>query len=528
MIEQSPLNLIEKRLFLFGGFALLFAFYFNLGVYPLLLEEPRRALIALEMLFNDNIWVPTQTGELYYRKPPVYNWLLIGSFKLFGEANELAIRFFSVASHLLSGLMVYVFTKRYINIRVAVFTFFGFLLSADILTYFSTLGEIDLFYALVTSLSIFLIFYYGEKEAYGKLFLSVYFLTSIGFLTKGLTSVPFTAISLLVFFIQKKEFKRFLGIQHMLGILLFTSIIFGYFYQYNKYEDVSGWWSTLISESADKATGGGFNAFIGQIVTFPFEIIKILLPATLFIPLFFIKGTRSKLKQNEFVWFCLLIFIFNFPLYWFSIEARSRYIYPLFPFAVVVLTYLAMSISHEGLLRFLKVIAYFCLSVMLIVLPASLFIDSVRPVNGLVFYIIPLMLILGVLAYLFYQKRIRAYVVILLVFIVVKLTMSSIVPEIRAKTSGAASDKKIAAEIAEMTKGERVNRLNDLRISLGIVFYLEREKKDILRSADKLTEGFYFVKPENMEDSNISFDIKKEFLYRQDKIWLISIDKPKP
>ena len=232
MIGEQRFSDLEKRLIGFGTVTLIFAYFYNLGIYPLFQEEPRRGIIALEMILQDNYWVPTQQGDLYFRKPPVYNWLLIFSYKLFGEYSELATRFFSVLSHLVMAGLSYWFVKRQLGAFIAIFTSLGFLLVGDILLSASTLGEIDLFYTLITASSIFLIFHLGQQKKYLALFLAVYALTAVGFLTKGLSALPFTAISLLVYFILEKNFRQLLRWQHFAGIGLFAVLVGGYFYMY--------------------------------------------------------------------------------------------------------------------------------------------------------------------------------------------------------------------------------------------------------------------------------------------------------
>lgn len=525
MIKNQTLEKPELLVFALGGLLLVFGFYFNLGIYPLTLEEPRRGMIALEMLFNDNFWVPTQTGGLYFRKPPVYNWLLIFSYQLFGEANELSIRFFSVFSHLLSGALVFWVVKRYLNLRLALYCSLGFLLSADILTYFSALGEIDLFYALITSLSIFLIYILGQQGRFCLLFLSVYTLTAIGFLTKGLTSLPFTAISLLVYFILTKNFKKLLGPAHILGIVLFAALVGGYFYVYAQYEDVAGWWSTLLSESTDKATAGGFMAFVEQLISFPLETLKILLPATFFVPLLFLKGARERLRSQHFIWFCVLIFVFNYPIYWFSTEAKSRYLYPLFPFAVIALTFLFFEMKQERFYRILKIIAYGCLVVFVLAMSAVPFLNELVPVEGAAYYVVFLVILLCSIGVMLYKGKINAYLVILLLMVVLKLAMSSFVPVIRRDTSNAAVDKRLGISYAEISKDVTVSRYKDLRLSLGMMFYMEREKGAIIPAAFNITEGYYFLDRNELEEINSPYELIDSFDYKGTEVWFIKVNK---
>lgn len=51
------------------------------------MEEPRRGLITLEMMYNENPIVPTQMGEYYYKKPPGFNWAMMIFYKILGSTN---------------------------------------------------------------------------------------------------------------------------------------------------------------------------------------------------------------------------------------------------------------------------------------------------------------------------------------------------------------------------------------------------------------------------------------------------------
>ena len=70
----------KQNLFLAGLTFLLLAIalFTNLGLSPLRLEEPRRALVALEMLLNDNLIVPTVRNEFYIENTEFLLIKLIG------------------------------------------------------------------------------------------------------------------------------------------------------------------------------------------------------------------------------------------------------------------------------------------------------------------------------------------------------------------------------------------------------------------------------------------------------------------
>ncbi len=522
MIGNQPFIKPEKQLLVSGLVLLIFSFFYQLGIYPLFLEEPRRGLIALEMIFQDNYWVPTQTGDLYFRKPPVYNWVLIAAYNLFGSYSEFATRFFSVFSHLILCGLTYSFVKKHLSQMAAILVSISLLISADILFYFSTLGEIDLFYALVTSSSLFAIYSFGEKKQYWRLFITVYLLTAIGFLTKGLTSLPFTAITLLVYFIHKKNFKKLLSLQHFTGVGLFALISGGYFYIYSQYHDVSGWWTTLFSESADKATGG-IVEFLNHLVSFPVDTLKNILPAGLLLPLLFGKGAISKLRANRFVWYCVLVFAFNFLIYWFSAEAKSRYIYPLFPFVIIPLIYLAIQSSKIAWEKFIRITSFILLSILTIALPILFFREELNNVENLNLTVILMLVLLGILWFLIFTKKARPYLIVFGLMAVMKFGFSSIVPVTREVDTGAARDKALGIEIARLTEGEELHRIGNLRMSLTIVFYLERARKEAVYQTDSYESGFYFCYEKDLPKGN-SYKLHKQFKYWEDTIYLIELD----
>jgi 4-amino-4-deoxy-L-arabinose transferase-like glycosyltransferase len=63
-----------------------------LGTHELQGEEGRRILPAVTMLKTGDWLLPRVGGEIYYRKPPMINWLVGASFILTGEHDERAAR----------------------------------------------------------------------------------------------------------------------------------------------------------------------------------------------------------------------------------------------------------------------------------------------------------------------------------------------------------------------------------------------------------------------------------------------------
>src|SRR5450432_4501745 len=68
----------------------------RLGSLEIKSEEGRRILPAVTMIESGNYIVPQVGSEPYFRKPPLVNWLVAGSFKIFGARNEWTARLPSV------------------------------------------------------------------------------------------------------------------------------------------------------------------------------------------------------------------------------------------------------------------------------------------------------------------------------------------------------------------------------------------------------------------------------------------------
>src|SRR5947199_8040429 len=76
----------------------------GLGTLEIKGEEGRRILPAVTMLQTGNYVVPQIGSDPYFTKPPLVNWLVAGSFKLFQRRSEWAARLPSALSVLAVAL----------------------------------------------------------------------------------------------------------------------------------------------------------------------------------------------------------------------------------------------------------------------------------------------------------------------------------------------------------------------------------------------------------------------------------------
>lgn len=505
----------------------LFSIFLNLNYVPLNLEEPRRILVALEMLYNNNFTVTTIFGETWYDHPPLWNIVLAASAKIFGTESEFAYRFPCALSLLITGIVVFFTGKKYVSIKFGILSAFFYLISADLYFFFSTIAEIDIFFSLLILLSVLSVFYFFEKGNMYMLFLSTYLFGTLGFFTKGIVALVFVGITLLTYFIYKRKFKTLFSFAHILSFCLSIGAIVAYFYWYSLQEDVSTYILDMWSLTQNKTSGSG-NPIIGllkHLFTFPLNLVGNLFPATLLLLFLFNKKTIARVKEHKFMFFLVLAFFFNFIIYWISAGARMRYTYMFYPMLITVLVYIFTFhfLEKTKLLTiyyttFKVLMAIICIAV--IALPFISYVQVNPNITSLsiVFSIIlALCFILSIKTTNPWNKNLF----IISFFIITRLAYSSIVFPIKAIKSSSAIHKTYAKEIALITKKDPIYLLTQETIKkhkeipfdfYKTAAYLEMHGTYIEKTKNVEKSGYYIVRTTDLKrpmSPIYSFKIKK-------------------
>lgn len=472
------------------------ALFVNLGVHPLRDEEPRRAFVALEMLFRSNYIVPTELGEYYYNKPPLFNWIIILSFQLFGAYSELAIRFFSVLSVLLNALLVFLLSRKYVGLRFGVYSALFFLATIHIVFYFSITGEIDLFYTLITTACLLSIFHFEQQNSYYKLFVISYILAALGTLTKGLPSIAFMGITLLVYFAYRKKFLKLFSPAHFVGIGTFILIVGGYFFWYSQYADPVPYLMQLFRESSQRTVvESRLFSFFRHLFTYPFQALVDMMPYSLLLVFAFRKGFINTLQQNSLVAYAALVFIANVILYWLSPGASSRYLCPLYPYFAIVMTYYWLTDTGEKKqMLFEKLILLLIVLVILAGL-ALPFIDQIAVFISSIRLISLVTVSGGVVVFWVYRKyaSLRMMSLLLLVFWIRFIFDLTVLP-IRAQSGRDFRDKQLAYQIMEIVGDQPLHVWGEgSRPPRVTSFYLERARGEVLGFTKDINPNAYYI-----------------------------------
>jgi len=348
----------RQRLWLWLAFGLtIFSLFTGLNVLELRAEEPRRAIIAMEMVLSGNWLVPQIHGEAYYNKPPLFNWLLAVFFQLFGSFEEWVVRLPGLLAFVGTVVLNFYIVRRYINRQVAILSSLFYLTAADILYYGAVnAGEIDLFFALLIYGQVISIFVFREQQRWWLVFTVSYCLAALGFLTKGLPALAFQGLTLLAVFGYHREWKRLLSLQHLLSIILFMGLVGAYFWPYHQREDAVGFLINLVDEASQKsASESSWGAILLHLLEFPFNLLKLILPWGLLGYYLFRKETFSHIRSNPLVLFSTIFVLANIWLYWISPGNRNPYLYPFFPFLFIILAFFYQNFSKIRVERMYQV-----------------------------------------------------------------------------------------------------------------------------------------------------------------------------
>ncbi|GAB3912711.1 hypothetical protein GCM10028803_56110 [Larkinella knui] len=335
------------------------ALFSYLGYLPLDTgtDEPRRALVALEMILSGDYLTPTLNGELYFNKPPLYNWLIAASFHLFGNYSSFALRFPMAVSLVLYGLTIYLLVKKQLGPRIAFAAALMLVTNTRILLYDSMLGLIDITFSWLTYTAFILVYQFDKKRNYWALFLTTYLLTALGFMMKGLPSLVFQGLTLLAYFLYTRQFRKLFSPAHFAGIGLFLLIIGSYYLAYFDRNNITPEKiaAVLFDESAKRTVVKfGIKETVLHMLTFPFEMLYHYAPWMLLVILLVRKGVFRRASRSTeagtlaekplitgqpFILFNALIFLVNFVIYWSSPQVYARYLFMLLPLLFTVFAY---------------------------------------------------------------------------------------------------------------------------------------------------------------------------------------------
>jgi 4-amino-4-deoxy-L-arabinose transferase-like glycosyltransferase len=501
------------------------AYLINLNMVQMIRDEAIRAIVAFEMLQKGDFITPTIGGEPYLMKPPLFNWILAFFFQLTGSWSETVIRLPVILSIIFFAATIYLFTRKEFGNRIALVNALAFITYGRIIFYESLHGLIDVTFSWLTYSFFMLSWHFFIKKKYLALFLTAYAITAISYLLKGLPSLFFLAVTLLVLFIQGKQFKMLFNWRHFLGIGLLILIIGSYYILYftrNAIEPDKVF--DVLTGEVTRRTLVRFGIWktLLHLLTYPFESIYHFLPWSVMVILFFRKGSLKIIRQNKFLWYMLLVFLFNIIPYWTSPEAYARYILMLVPLMMTILFALYFEYRYSQARIYLAVDYFFGSFIGAIGLAGIAFV--IHPATNDLPYIalvsVFLFLALALISYFYWKQALNRMLWLVIALLVIRIAFNfSIIPSWE-KTHPVVATKRLANELARETAGRplfvywnpafKPDPYFQYRYNNEIfTYYLSTARGEITYvRTDKLPGVLYLAQREHIKKSNYTV-IKK-------------------
>jgi len=187
-------------------------------------EEGRRILPAIRMLQTGNYVVPEVGGNPYFRKPPLVNWLVAASFRIFGVRNEWTAR-------LPSAVLVLAVAVAFVTVARASLSPEGSILAA--LIWMTNIGmmekgrliEIEALYVSLCGLAIiFWLSLFLQRKSPWLIWVPASIFLGLGLLAKGPTHLIFFYAIVFAVLWQMKEWRLLIHPAHFAGLAIMLGI----------------------------------------------------------------------------------------------------------------------------------------------------------------------------------------------------------------------------------------------------------------------------------------------------------------
>lgn len=319
------------------------AFLVFLGRVPFIGDEGIRAMVALEMKSSGNYLVPTLNGSWYGNKPPLYNWILLGTYHIMGYFGEIPSRLTTLFFLALYSWSVWRISRRYFDELTAVTLAIMLPTCGRILFWDSMVGLIDICFSWVMWLNFMVLYIYGKKGAWKQMFVYSYLLAAAGYFLKGFPPAVFQALSIPTALWLHGALKRqFISVAHLLGIAAGAVLLIAYYAAYATQVSLTRAFEMLLEQSLMRtATHYPWQETVKHLFAFPFEQVYHFLPWSLLLLFCFHPRFWQLIRQNDFVKFNFWILIVNLPVYWSSVEVYPRYLLMFVPLFNTIFLYAA-------------------------------------------------------------------------------------------------------------------------------------------------------------------------------------------
>lgn len=326
-----------------------------LGAGDFVHEEPRRVVIAEEMLTAGHWFVPRLLGEVYTAKPPLYNWLLLPA-GLDGDITPAEARLVSLLALAALGIAMGVLTRGLLPLRQRWFAGLGTVLAVECMRK-GTLAEIDMVFAALVAIALLA---WLRSDLIGRrgirLWLPPMGLMALAFLTKREPAVVFFYLPVLTLLWWDRRLIELLRSGHVASGCLAALTAAVWLVPIIATRGLGGFLADTRIEVTERGLHADWAEIASNAVSYPFEVWIAAAPFSLLLPLLCFPAVwraanaavnaDQALYRRRILRFALVAIAVNLPLYMFRGGVSVRYFLPMVPFFV-----LAASFAFEALAR---------------------------------------------------------------------------------------------------------------------------------------------------------------------------------
>jgi 4-amino-4-deoxy-L-arabinose transferase-like glycosyltransferase len=187
-------------------------------------EEGRRILPAVRMLETGNYIVPQVGSNPYYRKPPLVNWAVAASFRIFGLRNEWTARLPSALSVLAAAIAFVTVARASLGPRGSMLAALIWMTNIGIIEK-GRLIEIEGLYVSLCGLAIiFWLSFFLQKKSAWLIWVPASVFLGLGLLAKGPTHLVFfygIVVAVLAF---SKDWRLLFHPAHLVALAVMLGI----------------------------------------------------------------------------------------------------------------------------------------------------------------------------------------------------------------------------------------------------------------------------------------------------------------
>jgi 4-amino-4-deoxy-L-arabinose transferase-like glycosyltransferase len=299
-------------------------------------DEERNSGCAREMAERADFVVPTFNYQLRSDKPVLHYYFMMFSYSIFG-VNEFASRFFSVFFGALTILITFLFIRKYLNVKIAVYSILIMLASLNFSLEFH-LAVPDPYLIFFLTLSHFTFYDFFKSGKLSSLFL-MYLSIGAAILAKGPVALGLFGLNAILFLIIKKEFKwqSIRNFRLLTGSVIVMLIVLPWFIKVGLATDWQWQKEFFLEQNLGRLAGKmeGHGGFFGLIILYVFLA---------FIPFafFLVQSFRYALKnykENDLILFSLIISFVIVLFFTISATKLPNYPMPAYPFIAFIAAY---------------------------------------------------------------------------------------------------------------------------------------------------------------------------------------------